>query len=379
MSASPNNPTEFSERDRRLMQRALELAWQGRYSTTPNPRVGCVIAQGGQIIGEGFHYQQGGAHAEVFALAAAGEAARGADVYVTLEPCAHHGATPPCASALVRAGVKRVIAAMRDPNPQVAGRGFEILHNAGVSVHSGLMEAEARALNRGFLSRIERNRPFIRLKCAQSLDGKTALNNGISQWITGEAARHDVQEGRAQSCAILTGVNTVLADNPRLTVREIDTPRQPWRIILDSQLRTPTNSLVVTDTTAPTLLVTLPDTPVPPYPTHIEILRVPADVNGRIDLQQLMSALATRGINEIWTEAGATLNGALLAHSLVDELIIYQAPIILGDSARDSFILPELTRLNQAIPWQLSDSRQIGQDIRLTFQTKSQQPTGQTL
>lgn len=353
------------------MRRALDLAWQGRYGVSPNPRVGCVVVRDGQIVGEGFHRQKGGAHAEVFALNAAGENARGATAYVTLEPCAHHGATPPCAEALIRAGVQRVVAAMQDPNPQVAGRGLAMLEAAGIATACGLLNDEARALNRGFLSRFERGRPFLRLKYAQSLDGKTALHNGVSQWISGEEARRDVQEGRAQSCAILTGVNTVLADNPRLTVREIDTFRQPVRVILDSRLQTPRDAWVVTDRAAPTWLVTLPDTPVPPYLAHLEILHIQAASDGKMDLQLLMQTLAERGINEIWGEAGATLNGALLMQGLVDELVVYQAPLILGDAARDAFRLPELTALSQASRWQITDLSMLGEDIRLILKRES--------
>ena len=325
--------SNFSSIDETLMRRALSLAHQGCYSTSPNPKVGCVIAHGQEIVGEGWHKQAGGHHAEIFALEMAKDKARDATVYVTLEPCAHYGKTPPCADALIRAGVKKVIAAIKDPNPRVCGMGFSMLNTAGIETAYGLLEDEARKINRGFLSRFERNRPFISLKVAQSLDGKIALNNGVSQWITTEDARRDVQDGRAKSCAILTGVGTVLADNPRLNVRDIDTPRQPLRVVVDSNLRTPCNAKICTD----------------------------------VDLNILMRQLAKRGIGEVWCECGATLSGALLQNNLIDELIIYQAPIILGDKAQSVFSLPELTSLSDIDRWQIDDIRKIGDDIRLVL------------
>ncbi|MBR6026396.1 MAG: bifunctional diaminohydroxyphosphoribosylaminopyrimidine deaminase/5-amino-6-(5-phosphoribosylamino)uracil reductase RibD [Neisseriaceae bacterium] len=356
---------KFSSIDETLMRRALSLAYQGRYSTSPNPKVGCVIAHGGEIVGEGWHKQAGGHHAEIFALEKAKDKAYGATVYVTLEPCAHYGKTPPCAEALIRAGVKKVIAAIKDPNPCVSGKGFTMLNTAGIETAYGLLEDEARKINRGFLSRFERNRPFVCLKIAQSLDGKIALNNGVSQWITGEDARLDVQEGRAQSCAILTGIGTVLADNPRLNVRSIDTLRQPLRVVVDSHLQTPATAQICTDG-KPTLLVTLPETIISTqYPSQVEIIRIPADSNGQIDLHLLMNELAQRGIGEVWCECGATLSASLIQSNIVDELIIYQAPIILGDKAKSSFTLPELTSLSNIDRWQIDDYRQIGNDIRL--------------
>ncbi|WP_277073836.1 bifunctional diaminohydroxyphosphoribosylaminopyrimidine deaminase/5-amino-6-(5-phosphoribosylamino)uracil reductase RibD, partial [Simonsiella muelleri] len=252
--------THFSDLDHAHMHRALELAWQGRFSTSPNPRVGCVIAHGEQIVGQGFHVKAGEPHAEVHALRQAGSLAQGATAYVTLEPCAHYGRTPPCAESLRESGVARVVAAMRDPNPLVAGKGLAILTAAGVLVECGLLEHKARELNRGFLSRIERKRPFISLKMAASLDGKTALSDGCSKWITGELARSDVQQLRAQSCAILTGIGTILADNPQLNVRQFNTLRQPIRVILDSYFRLPEKSQVVQDD-GETWLFTLADTP----------------------------------------------------------------------------------------------------------------------
>lgn len=357
----------FSVLHQSLMQRALALAEKGRFTTHPNPRVGCVIAQGSHIVGEGYHLRCGEPHAEIFALKEAKRKAKGATVYVTLEPCAHFGKTPPCAEALIQAGVARVIVATQDPNPQVAGKGIAMLQEAGIKVSCGLLEKEARALNLGFLSRFEKNRPYIRLKYAQSLDGKIALNNGQSQWITGEVARADVHRYRAQSSAILTGVNTILADNPLLNARidDIELFRQPERIILDSHLRSPLDARVITDETCHTVLVTLENTPHKDYPQHIEIMRIPANTDGKIDLSILMTVLAQRGVNEIWTEAGSILNSALLQEHLVDEIVVYQAPMILGNTAKDIFRLPEYTDLTQIPRWGLSSVKKMGDDIRI--------------
>ena len=353
--AAPSAPV-FSDTDRDMMRRALTLAAEGRFSTSPNPRVGCIIAHGGQIVGQGFHLKAGGPHAEVHALRQAGESARGATAYVTLEPCSHYGRTPPCAEALIQAGVSRVVAAISDPNPQVAGKGLAMLSAAGIRTESGLLETEARELNRGFLSRIERGRPFVRLKCAASLDGKTALSDGLSQWITGEAARHDVQILRAESCAVLTGIGTVLADDPQLNVRAFPTLRQPLRIVLDSRLRLPPTAKLPADPESPVLLLTA----VPPekYPAalatvpHLDILTVPA-ADGRISLPAALPLLAERGIGELLVEAGATLCGAFLQSGLADEIVLYQAGKILGGNARSLFDLPENpAALQQPASWQ---------------------------
>ena len=353
--AAPSAPV-FSDTDRDMMRRALTLATEGRFSTSPNPRVGCIIAHGGQIIGQGFHLKAGSPHAEVHALRQAGENARGATAYVTLEPCSHYGRTPPCAEALIQAGVSRVVAAIADPNPQVAGKGLAMLSAAGIRTESGLLETEARELNRGFLSRIERGRPFVRLKCAASLDGKTALSDGLSQWITGEAARHDVQILRAESCAVLTGIGTVLADDPQLNVRAFPTLRQPLRIVLDSRLRLPPTAKLLADPESPVLLLTA----VPPekYPAaltavpYLDILTVPA-ADGRISLPAALTLLAERGIGELLVEAGATLCGAFLQVGLADEIVLYQAGKILGGNARSLFDLPENpATLQQPASWQ---------------------------
>ncbi len=347
------------------MAQALRLAELGIYSTSPNPRVGCVIVREGKVVGEGWHQRAGTPHAEVHALQQAGEQARGATVYVTLEPCSHHGRTPPCADALIAAGVVRVVAAMRDPNPQVAGRGLARLQQAGIAVECGLMEALARELNIGFVSRMTRARPWVRLKAAASLDGKTALSNGVSQWITGPAARQDVQHWRARSCAILTGIGTVLADDPQMTVRAVETARQPLRVVVDSTLQTPPNAkillggkvLIVCATNEANKIQTLRS-------AGAEVLVLPSS-DGRVDSAQLLRVLAEREVNELMIEAGATLNGALLAASLVDEVVLYLAPIVIGDTARGLFDLPELQKMDQRKNWVVQDVRMVGQDIRV--------------
>lgn len=362
----------FSQTDILMMQTALKLAAEGRFSTSPNPRVGCVVARGSQIVGQGFHVRAGEPHAEVHALRQAGAAAVGATAYVTLEPCSHYGRTPPCASALIQSGVTRVVAAMTDPNPLVAGKGLAMLAEAGIQTESGLLEQEARRLNRGFLSRIERGRPFVRLKCAASLDGKTALSDGQSQWITGAEARADVQILRAESCAVLTGIGTVLADNPRLNVRSFPTLRQPVRVILDSCLQTPLHSHVITDSGSPTLIATLvaDETRWQPYlaHSHVRIIRPSENGSGRIDLADLLHLLAEQGIGEVMVEAGAVLAGAFLEQGLADEIVLYQAPKILGNPGRTLFALPESAAALAAEPiWQTAVLERVGQDVKWTL------------
>ena len=350
------------------MTLALQLAERGLYTTTPNPRVGCVLVRDGKIVGTGWHQRAGEPHAEVLALRMAGTQTKGATAYVTLEPCSHHGRTPPCADALVQAGIQRVVAAMQDPNPLVSGQGLARLASAGVMVECGLLETEAHRLNPGFIKRMRYNLPWLRIKTAASLDGRTALNNGVSQWITGTAARQDVHAWRARSCAMLTGIGTVLADNPRLTVRDIDTPRQPWRIVLDSQLRTPPQANILD--TPGTLIVCatyIADRAAALKSRGAEILLLPNDKQ-QIDLSRLLTLLAQRSINEVMVEAGATLNGAFLTQQLVDEWIAYIAPTILGNHARSLFTLPELTSLAQAQHGTITDIRQIGTDCRLILQ-----------
>jgi diaminohydroxyphosphoribosylaminopyrimidine deaminase/5-amino-6-(5-phosphoribosylamino)uracil reductase len=354
----------FTSQDHIHMARALQLAERGLYTTTPNPRVGCVLVKDDRVVGEGWHERAGEPHAEIHALRAADAAARGATAYVTLEPCSHHGRTPPCANALIDAGVTRVVAAMRDPNPQVAGRGIELLTLAGVRAEVGLLEAEAQELNIGFVSRMTRGRPWLRLKTASSLDGKTALNNGASQWITGEAARADVQRWRARSCAILTGVGTVAADDPQMTVRGLDLGRQPLRVILDSRLRTPASARILAGGALVIGAVDLPERRAALEAAGAEVLLLPGR-DGNVDLAAVLAELGRRGINEVHAEAGAVLNGALLAAGLVDEWLAYVAPKVMGDAARGLFGLPELSEMAGCRDFRLHGLAQVGGDLRL--------------
>jgi diaminohydroxyphosphoribosylaminopyrimidine deaminase / 5-amino-6-(5-phosphoribosylamino)uracil reductase len=361
----------FSPDDVRHMAHALRLAERGLYTTDPNPRVGCLLVKDGRVVGEGWHERAGEPHAEVHALRAAGEAARGATAYVTLEPCCHHGRTPPCTQALIRASVARVVAAMPDPNPKVASQGIAELEQAGIPVQIGLLETEAERLNPGFLSRMRRGRPFVRIKLGVSLDGRTAMASGESKWITGEPARADVQRLRARSSAILTGVGTVLADDPSLTVRDFDIGRQPLRVVVDGHLslrsearllRLPGKTLVVTaeddDDYAEPLLV-----------AGAEVLVLPAGPD-RVDFATLMQDLAQREVNELLVEAGATVCGALLKAGLVDELVVYMAPHLLGSSARGMFSIPGLEVMTDRIALEIRDVRAVGEDWRITAQVK---------
>lgn len=346
------------------MARALRLAERGLCTTMPNPRVGCVIVKEGAVVGEGWHERAGEPHAEVHALRAAGDRARGATAYVTLEPCSHHGRTPPCANALIDAGVARVVAAVRDPNPQVAGRGLDLLTLAGIAVQVGLLEAEARELNVGFIARMTRGRPWLRLKTASSLDGKTALLNGESKWITGPAARADVQHWRARSCALLTGVGTVLADDPRMNVRDLDLGRQPLKVIVDSRLATPPAAQILAGGGLIACAAADAGRRAALAAAGAEILELPG-ADGRVDLAALMAELARRGINEVHGEAGATLNGALLDAGLVDEWLAYLAPLVLGHGARGLFDLPALTDMAGRRGFTLLDATRVGADLRL--------------
>jgi diaminohydroxyphosphoribosylaminopyrimidine deaminase/5-amino-6-(5-phosphoribosylamino)uracil reductase len=348
----------------RFMTRALELARHGLYTATPNPRVGCVIVRDGAVVGEGWHERAGEPHAEVHALRAAGERARGATAYVTLEPCSHEGRTPPCCDALIAAGVSRVIAAMQDPNPLVAGRGFALLRAAGIVVESGLMAHEAGELNIGFVSRMTRGRPWVRVKVAASLDGKTALLNGHSQWITGADARRDGHAWRAQACAILTGIGTVKDDNPRLTVRDVETTRQPLRVVVDSRLETPPDAQVVGDGTVIAAAGNDPGRAQALQACGAEIIVLPSAA-GKVELSDLMLELGRREINELHVEAGYKLNGSLLNEGLVDELLVYLAPHLLGNAARGMFHLPELKALSGRRALNIVEVRQIGTDIRI--------------
>jgi len=355
--------------DSEWMAYALQLAQRGLLTTTPNPRVGCVLVKDGKNIGEGWHVRAGEPHAEVHALRAAGAAGQGATAYVTLEPCSHHGRTPPCAEALIGARVARVVCAMQDPNPQVAGQGIAKLRAAGMAVETGLMEAAARELNVGFVSRMTRGLPFVRSKIAASLDGRTALANGASKWITGDAARQDVQHWRARSCAVLTAIGTVLADDPQLNVR-IATERQPLRVVLDSTLSISPSArilqgggiLIYTVSAAAQKRDAL-------TACGAEVVVLP-DVAGQVDLPTVLRDLAQRGINEVLVEAGRTLNGALLRAGLVDELVLYLAPQLLGDAARGLADLGELTQLGQRVALAWQEVRHVGDDLRIMTRIK---------
>jgi len=354
----------FSATDHALMARALRLAERGAYTTKPNPMVGCVLAHGDQIVGEGWHQRAGEPHAEVLALQAAGQRANGATAYVTLEPCAHTGKTGPCADALIAAGVARVVGAMRDPFPQVDGEGFARLTAAGIGVESGLMEAQARALNRGWLSLLERGRPWVRIKLATSLDGRSALANGDSKWISGEASRLDGHKWRARAGAIITGAGTVLADDPSLTVRLGDATAfvAPLRVVLDPGLATVTRGRV-REGDAPTLYVHAPNAK-PPRGLTAQLASVDLH-NGLFDLPAVLKLLAERGINEVQLEAGATLAGGFLAAGLVDEILLYVAPVLLGERARPLFDGLHIDTMAQKLNLAVVESRYLGNDVRL--------------
>ena len=363
----------FSAADHQFMARALQLARRGLFTTTPNPRVGCVVVRDGAIVGEGWHETAGGPHAEILALDAAGrvhpDAARGATAYISLEPCSHHGRTPPCADALIEAGVLRVVAAMQDPNPQVAGSGLARLKAAGIETACGLLEPEARELNIGFVSRMTRGSPWLRLKVAASLDGRTALNNGRSQWITTGDARRDAHAWRARSCAILTGIGTVRDDDPRLSVRDVETTRQPLRVVVDSRLEIPPQAQVLQGGNVLVVAALeerdeVRDRIAALRAAGAEVVLLP-DARGKVDLARLMEELGRRGINEVLAEAGFRLNGSLLAAGLVDELLIYLAPSLIGDAARGMFNLPELTDLGAKRELNIVELRRIGADIRI--------------
>lgn len=374
----------YDRLDREMMARALRLAQRGLYTTRPNPRVGCVLERGGEIVGEGWHVRAGGPHAEMVALQEAGAHTRGATAYVTLEPCCHHGRTPPCTDALLAAGVRRVVAAMTDPNPQVAGAGLRQLQAAGVETASGLMGAEAEALNPGFILRHRAGRPYVRAKLAMTLDGRTAAADGRSRWITGAAARRDVQRLRARSCAIVTGIGTVLADDPELTLRpdELDLGElahhvdrhaiaPPLRVVVDSRRRTPPSARLLA---APgRVLIASADGD----GAHadlagrdgVERVCLPG-AGGRVDLAGLLAGLAQRQLNEVLLEAGAVLSGAMLEAGLIDELVLYVAPKLLGDRGRALFDLQQALELDQAVPLVIEDMRAVGEDWRITARAR---------
>ncbi|MDP5030029.1 MAG: bifunctional diaminohydroxyphosphoribosylaminopyrimidine deaminase/5-amino-6-(5-phosphoribosylamino)uracil reductase RibD [Paraglaciecola sp.] len=366
---------QFNSVDARMMALAIQLAKRGQYTTTPNPNVGCVLVNSqGNIVGQGWHQKAGTPHAEVHALKEAGSRAKGATAYVTLEPCSHFGRTPPCANALIEAGVSRVVAAMVDPNPLVAGSGLAKLTQAGISTAHGLMQTQAESLNRGFIKRMRTGRPWVTVKLAASLDGKTALANGQSKWITGPMARQDVQRHRARSCAILSGSGTVLADNPALNVRYAELGLdetvlteanliQPRKVILDGRNQL-TPDLTCLQSTSPTLLINSRPNPLPFF-ANVTQYQAPA-VNNQLDLHAVFNYLGSQQINNLWVEAGGKLAGALLQSKLIDELILYQAPKLMGSKGQDLFDIAPLTSMQQAYSLSWSDVRQIGTDLKLT-------------
>jgi diaminohydroxyphosphoribosylaminopyrimidine deaminase/5-amino-6-(5-phosphoribosylamino)uracil reductase len=355
----------FSAFDHAMMRRALALAERGLFSATPNPRVGCVITQGERVVSEAFHERTGWPHAEALALGAAGREARGATVYVSLEPCNHYGKTPPCSDALIRAKVARVVAALEDPNPKAA-HGGKALAAAGIRFESGLMEEEARELNVGFVSRMTRGRPWVRMKIAATLDGRTALgegsgaNAGRSQWITGAEARRDGHRWRARACAVLTGIGTVKADDPRLTVREVETPRQPLRVVVDSRLEISDRARILEGGNVLVFCGTDQPRPVP----GAEVLALP-NAQGKVELPAMLQELARRGVNELHVEAGFRLNGSLLKEGCVDEFLLYLNPSFLGDTAQGMLDLPALAALEQRPMLKLCNLERVGDDLRI--------------
>jgi len=356
----------FSAFDESCMRRALVLAERGLFSTDPNPRVGCVVARGAEVVGEGWHRMAGEPHAEVLALAAAGEQARGATLYVTLEPCSHHGRTPPCAEAVIKAGVARVVCAHQDPHQRVNGSGIAILRAAGVVVDIGLLAEEARKLNPGFCKRHESGWPWVRVKLAASLDGRTALADGTSRWITGEEARQDVQQWRARSSAVVTGVGTVLADDPRLDVRVatgLQPTRQPLRVVLDTHGRTPANARVLAPPGECWVCVG-PDRSAALGGRGIQVRELPVNGPG-IDLTALLAKLAEREANEVWVEAGPSLAGAFVSAGLIDELVLYLAPCLLGAGSRGLVELPAIGRIEDGPRFRFADVRRFGDDMRI--------------
>lgn len=354
----------FTSSDHEHMSRALQLARRGLYTTSPNPRVGCVIVKDNEVVGEGWHRRAGEPHAEIVALAQAAGRARGATAYVTLEPCSHFGRTPPCVEALAEARVARVVAAMEDPNPQVNGRGLDRLRSLGIDVRCGLLGQQARELNPGFVRRMSAGLPWVRMKLAASLDGRSALHNGKSQWITSEAARADGHAWRARSCAILTGIGTVRDDNPQLNVRHVETTRQPLKVLVDSRLEVDLEARVLKDgLVLVACAIGNPEKEAELKDRGCEIVHVPNERN-KVDLRELMKVLAARGINELHVEAGARLNGSLLSEGCVDELLVYLAPLLLGD-AQPMAELAAIESLDAALRWQLHDVERIGGDVRL--------------
>lgn len=365
--------TDFNAADHGYMAEALRLAERGLYTTEPNPRVGAVVVKDGHIIGRGFHRKAGEAHAEVLALKEAGAAAVGATLYVTLEPCAHQGKTPPCADAVVKAKVSRVVAAMTDPNPKVSGKGFEILKKAGIESMHGLMETESRALNPGFISRMTRGRPWVRTKLAVSLDGRTALADGESKWISGEASREDVHRWRARSSAVITGIGTLLKDDPSLNVRLPGEWHQPIKVVVDTYLSTPVSAKIFKQQPDSVYIATTIEDPeehelLAKAGANIQVF--PEKAGGMMDMKLVLETLAELECNEVLVEAGAGMNGPLLAAGLLDEIILYMAPNVLGDTARGMFSLPPLGGMQERREFEIADMRKLGQDLRLILRPK---------
>ncbi len=357
---------KFSSVDHQYMALALQHACKGQYTTHPNPAVGCVLVKNSEIVGQGWHHQAGQPHAEILALQQAGEAAAGATAYITLEPCSHQGRTPPCADALLDAGIYRVIAAVEDPNPRVDGAGLNLLRSAGVTVETGLLAASAQEINRGFFKRMSRGIPWVTIKLAASVDARTAMANGESQWITGAAARQDVQRLRAGYAAILTGVETVLSDDPRLTQRYLKDGRQPIRVVLDTHLRTPVDARLFSQEGEVWILTAATDS------DRIQqlqkqgalVMQVPTQ-GSHLQLQAVLQLLAEREVNSVLVEAGATLAGAFISANQMDELIVYLAPKLLGSRARGLLQLPDLVHLRDAPALHWYDTRMVGEDLRL--------------
>jgi diaminohydroxyphosphoribosylaminopyrimidine deaminase / 5-amino-6-(5-phosphoribosylamino)uracil reductase len=373
--------TLFSNLDHQFMAQAIRLAERGTYTTSPNPRVGCIIVNDGQVVGEGFHVKSGEGHAEVNALAMAGDRAKGSTAYVTLEPCSHFGRTPPCAKALIEAGVSKVIAAMVDPNPQVSGRGLTLLEQAGIETQSGLLEQDAKLINVGFIKRMTTGLPYIRCKLAASLDGKTAMASGESQWITSKEARQDVQKLRAQSCAIVSGADSILMDNALMNVRwtelgalkshySPESIRQPVRIVIDSKNRL-TPDLAFFTVESPVLLIRTSIENTHHWPHFVEEVKLPSSLKSeQVDLAKLLKMLAEKGFNEILIESGMTLAGAFIEQSLVDELVLYQAPKLMGHEGKGLLMMPLVEKLSQAKPLTFSDISLVGRDLKITAKFK---------
>ncbi len=374
--SKPEPELETEPGDEAFMARALALAVKGINTTHPNPRVGCVVVNGGAVAGEGWHRFAGGEHAEIIALEQAGKRAKGATVYLTLEPCTHHGKTPPCVPALIKAGIRRAVIAMQDPNPLVNHAGIAALQQAGIAVTVGVGEAPARRLNRGFCQRMVHGRPWVTLKMAVSLDGKTAMASGESQWITCEAARRDAHKLRAASSAILTGVGTVLRDDPRMTARLEGVERQPLRVILDSNLSTPPRAKIL-QPPGSALIITAAgndqDAELMGGADSVEVIPC-REHAGQIDLRRVMAELAAREINEVLLEAGPRLGGGMLKQHLVDRLIIYMAPDLLGNDARGMFAIPGLETMAQRHRLAFRDARRVGRDLRLSLDIAAPEP-----